>query len=194
MGVKHCDRWPEHSFGCWARRARTRQMYPLGHLGGGGSKRSDGAGSGSRLALMTFVSNFHHHENALLVVPKKAVLNNSYQSPADHQNHLTSSEKWSSGSECTSSVATSPSRCHGFPMPPLVCPCMSPPLLQFYVNQRVNILHSERQTAACHKQQHFKHVHIQGTLFRRCSVACMPSAKAKFSKMCRCIVPNTRSK
>ena len=23
MGVKHCDRWPEHSFGCWARRANV---------------------------------------------------------------------------------------------------------------------------------------------------------------------------
>ena len=30
MGVKHCDRWPEHSFGCRARRARARQTYPLG--------------------------------------------------------------------------------------------------------------------------------------------------------------------
>ena len=27
-GVKHCDRWPEHSLGCWARRARAAQTYP----------------------------------------------------------------------------------------------------------------------------------------------------------------------
>ena len=27
-GVKHCDRWPEHSFGCWARRVRPGQTYP----------------------------------------------------------------------------------------------------------------------------------------------------------------------
>ena len=34
-GVKHCDRWPEHSFGCWAweRRARAGQTYP--HWTGG---------------------------------------------------------------------------------------------------------------------------------------------------------------
>ena len=27
-GLKHCDRWPERSFGCWARRARAGQTYP----------------------------------------------------------------------------------------------------------------------------------------------------------------------
>ena len=29
-GVEHCDRWPEQSFGCWARRARAGQTYPPG--------------------------------------------------------------------------------------------------------------------------------------------------------------------
>ena len=27
-GVKHCDRWPEHSFGCWARQANVPSMLP----------------------------------------------------------------------------------------------------------------------------------------------------------------------
>ena len=31
MGVKHCDRWPEHSFGCWARRANVPSL-PHQHL------------------------------------------------------------------------------------------------------------------------------------------------------------------